>query len=69
KSLISLFVIASVNRVVLENAVAAKFADFENAVLYEAAWHAGVKYKYIVTRNIIDYKSSKLPVFEPKENY
>jgi len=65
KSLLSLFVIAPVNRVVLENAAAAKFTDFEDAVLYEAACHAGAK--YIVTRNIADFKSSKLPVFEPKE--
>ncbi|MBI5558189.1 MAG: PIN domain-containing protein [Deltaproteobacteria bacterium] len=65
QSLLSLFVIAPVNRVVLENAVSAKFADFEDAVLHEAACHAGAK--YIVTRNIGDFKKSKLPVFAPKE--
>ena len=59
------FVIATVNRVVLENAAASKFSDFEDAVLHEAACHAGAK--YIVTRNIGDFKNSKLPVFEPKE--
>jgi len=65
RSLLSLFVIAPVNRVVLENAAAGKFADFEDAVLYEAACHVGAN--YIVTRNIADFKNSKLPVFEPKE--
>jgi predicted nucleic acid-binding protein len=65
QSLLSLFVIAPVNRVVLENAAASKFADFEDAVLHEAACHAGAK--YIVTRNIGDFKNSKLPVFEPGE--
>ena len=65
KSLLSLFVVAPVNRVVLENAVASKFEDFEDAVLYEAACHAGAK--YIVTRNIADFKNSKLPVFGPNE--
>ncbi len=65
KSLLSLFVVAPVNRVVLENAVASKFADFEDAVLHEAACHAGAK--YIVTRNIADFKNSKLPVFGPNE--
>ena len=65
QSLLSLFVIAPVNRVVLENAVASKFKDFEDAVLHEAALHAGAE--YIVTRNIIDFKKSKLPVFAPKE--
>ncbi len=65
KALLSLFVIAPVNRVVLENAVAAKFKDFEDAVLHEAACHAGAK--YIVTRNVADFKNSRLPVFEPNE--
>ena len=65
QSLLSLFVVAPVNRVVLENAAASKFADFEDAVLHEAACHAGAH--YIVTRNIVDFKNSKLPVFMPKE--
>ena len=65
ESLLSLFVIAPVNRLVLENAATSKFTDFEDAVLHEAALHAGAK--YIVTRNSIDFKKSKLPVFEPKE--
>lgn len=65
QSLLSLFIIAPVNRVVLENAVALKFGDFEDAVLHEAACHAGAK--YIVTRNIADFKTARLPVFEPSE--
>jgi len=65
QSLLSLFVIAPVNRLVLENAIASKFKDFEDAVLHAAACHAGAK--YIVTRNIVDFKNSKLPVFEPRE--
>ncbi|MDA8419422.1 MAG: PIN domain-containing protein [Desulfobacteraceae bacterium] len=65
QSLLSLFVIAPVNRVVLEQAITAKFSDFEDAVLHEAACHAGAK--YIVTRNVADFKSSKLAVFAPKE--
>lgn len=65
QSLLSLFIIAPVNRVVLENAVASKIKDFEDAVIHEAALHAGAK--YIVTRNITDFKKSKLPVFNAKE--
>ncbi len=65
QSLLSLFVIAPANRLVLGNAAASKFDDFEDAVLHEAACHAGAK--CIVTRNIADFKKSKLPVFEPKE--
>jgi len=63
--LLALFVIAPVNRLVLEGAVKSKFNDFEDAVLHESALHAGAK--YIVTRNSIDFKKSKLPVFEPRE--
>jgi predicted nucleic acid-binding protein len=65
KALLSLFVIAPVNREVLENAISAKFSDFEDAVLHASACQAGAK--YIVTRNIADFKNSKLPVFAPKE--
>ena len=64
-SLLSLFVIAPVNRLVLENALSLQFKDFEDAVLHEAALHVGAK--YIVTRNSIDFKKARLPVFEPNE--
>lgn len=64
-SLLSLFVIAPVNRIVIEGALKSKFNDFEDAVLHEAALHAGAK--YIVTKNSRDFKPSKLPVFEPRE--
>ena len=60
-----MFVIAPVNRVVLENAFAAKFKDFEDAVIHEAALNAGAE--YIVTRNTSDFKKTKLPVYEPTE--
>ncbi len=63
--LISLFVIAPVNRVVLERAIKSKFNDFEHAVIHESALIAGAQ--YIVTRNITDFKRSQLPVFEPSE--
>ncbi|HDO06191.1 MAG TPA: PIN domain-containing protein [Bacteroidetes bacterium] len=64
-ALLDLFVIAPVNRLVLEGAAKSKFNDFEDAVIHESALHAGVK--YIVTRNSIDFKRSQLPVFEPRE--
>lgn len=41
QSLLSLLVIAPVNRVVLENAAALKFTSFEDAVLHETAWYYG----------------------------
>lgn len=64
-AILSLFVIASVNRLVLESVAKSKFNDFEDAVIHESALHAGAK--YIVTRNSIDFKRSQLPVFEPRE--
>lgn len=65
KTLLDLFIIAPVNRVVLEDAVKSKFKDFEDAVLHESAIHAGAE--YIVTRNVSDFKQSKLPTFSPVE--
>ncbi len=41
QSLLSLFTVAPVNRLVLEQALAASFIDFEDAVLHAAACHVG----------------------------
>ena len=65
KALLSIFEVAPVNRVVLENAIASKFRDFEYAVVYEAACNAGAG--YIMTRNVRDFAPSTLPVFTPSE--
>jgi len=64
-SIMALFAIASVNRLVIEDAIKAKFTDFEDSVLHEAARHANVE--YIITRNIKDFKKAKIPVFTPVE--
>ena len=61
----ALFEVASVNRLVIENALKIKFTDFEDAVLHESAIHAGVE--YIISRNIKDFKNAKIPVFTPTE--
>jgi predicted nucleic acid-binding protein len=65
RSLLSLFEIAPVNRLVLENALACGFSDFEDAVVHEAARHADAK--YIVTRDLAGFKKAELPVFTPSE--
>lgn len=65
QSLLSLFNVAPVNRGVLEQALAASFSDFEDAVLHAAACHAGVQ--SIVTRNVRDFSKATLPVFTPVE--
>ncbi len=64
-SIIALFEIASVNRLVIENALKSKFTVFEDSVLHESARHAGAE--YIITRNIKDFKNTKIPAFTPTE--
>ena len=64
-SIVALFEIASVNRLVIENALESKFADFEDSVLHESARHAGVE--YIITRNIKDFKKSIIPAYTSTE--
>ena len=64
-SIMALFEVASVNRIVIENALNSKFIDFEDSVLHESARHAGAE--YIITRNIKDFKNSKIPVYTPME--
>ena len=64
-SIMALFEIASVNRIVIESALKSKFTDFEDSVLHESAKHAGVE--YIITRNIKDFKKANIPVFTPTE--
>jgi len=65
QSILSLFIIAPVNRVVLEQALTDSFTDFEDAVLHASACHAGVQ--SIVTRNVRDFNKAILPVFTPAE--
>lgn len=64
-SLLEMFDVASVGRAVVKGALLARFADFEDAVLNEAAQHAGVQ--CIVTRNMKDFKHATLPVYLPDE--
>ena len=65
QKLLALFEVAPVNRPVLETALQARFGDFEDAVVYAAALHVGAD--VIVTRNEVDFKSSKIPVYSPLE--
>lgn len=64
-NLIQLFDIAPVNRAVIEDALKSKFTDFEDAVIYQASYHAGVE--AIVTRDIKGLKKSEIPVYNPTE--
>ncbi len=64
-SIMALFEIAAVNRLVIENALKSKFSDFEDSVLHESARHAGAE--YIITGNIKDFKKSKIPAYTATE--
>lgn len=64
-ALLRLFDIAPVNRMVLANALDTAFADFEDAVLHDAARH--LECQYIVTRNVRDFAAATMPVYTPAE--
>lgn len=65
KKLVTLFEVAPVNRHVIDSAISAKFNDFEDAVIHEAACYVGVD--AIVTRNQKDFTASKIPVYSSIE--
>ena len=64
-SLLTLFEVASVNRAVLEKALQAGFTDFEDAVIHEAALHAGAN--GLISRNPGDFKGARIPVYSSEE--
>lgn len=63
--LLRLFGVAPVTHLTLADALDAGFADYEDAVLHEAARHAGMH--CIVTRNVQDFAAARLVVWEPSE--
>ncbi|MFA4835439.1 MAG: PIN domain-containing protein [Dehalococcoidia bacterium] len=65
EKLFSLFEVAPINRAVLEAALKSRMADFEDAVLSEAAKAVGVD--GIVTRNIKDFKRAGISIYNPIE--
>lgn len=65
RGLLALFSIADVNQKVLEAAIFSDFADFEDAVLYQAGCYAEVD--AVVTRNGKDFKTAERPIYSPDE--
>lgn len=65
RQLLRLFEIAPVTRAVLEEALSLGLQDFEDAVLHEAARHAGAD--AIVTRNGEDFATAVLTIHTPEE--
>jgi predicted nucleic acid-binding protein len=63
--LISLFDIAPVNRAVIDGALCSRVTDFEDAVLDQAAHHAGAD--AVITRNTKDFLHSAVKALDPKE--
>ena len=64
-SLLELFEICPVNRAVLQSAAMSGIADFEDAVLHEAARLSNCQ--AIVTRNGRDFKKATLAILDPAE--
>jgi predicted nucleic acid-binding protein len=65
EQLLRLFEVAAINRTVLASALLLKFSDFEDAVLHEAAIHAGAN--AIVTRDIKGFHKATIPVYSSAE--
>lgn len=65
RKLLSLFEVAAVNRTVVDRALESKITDFEDAVLLEAARHAGAD--ALVTRNGQDFKADKFAIYTPTD--
>jgi predicted nucleic acid-binding protein len=63
--LLRVFEVAPVTRAVLEEAVRLPLRDYEDAVLHEAARHAGAE--AIVTRNASDFRGGQLTIYTPPE--
>jgi predicted nucleic acid-binding protein len=65
RTLLGLFEVAPVTRAVLTDALDLDLADFEDAVLHEAARHAGAE--AIVTRDPKGFAAARLKLYTPDE--
>ena len=65
RQLLALFEVAPVNRATLDAALAGNMADFEDAVLAEAAHQAGAQ--AIITRNLKDFAQSPVRAYTPRQ--
>lgn len=65
RTLLGLFEVAPVTRVVLTDALDLSLPGYEDAVLHEAGRHAGAE--AIVTRNATGFAKARLKVYAPDE--
>ena len=57
--------VTPVDSVIIDKAIASEFKDFEDAMQYYSALREGAD--AIITRNIVDFTSAKIDVYEPQE--
>ena len=57
--------VTPVDSLIIDEAIASRFSDFEDAMQYFSAMRENID--YIVTRNKKDFKAAQIPVFEPQE--
>lgn len=65
RKLLKLIEIENVGQGVIDKAATSRFKDFEDAVQNYCAEMSG--HKILITRNVKDYKESKLSILTPKE--
>lgn len=66
KNLESLAEIIDTSRIAVKQALDSEFKDFEDAIQYFSA-KSNKKIDAIITRNVADFKLSKLPILTPEE--
>lgn len=57
--------VTTANDMVVDDALASAFKDYEDALQYHSALKHNVD--CIITRNVIDFKNAKIPVLSPDE--
>ena len=65
RTLLGIFEVAPVTRSVLTDALELDLADFEDAVLHEAARHAGAE--ALVTRDLKGFAGARIKLYAPDE--
>ncbi|KGJ97147.1 PIN domain-containing protein [Thalassotalea sp. ND16A] len=63
--LLEMFEIAPVNRITIQDSLTSNFTDFDDAIIYNSALH--VNANGIVTRNVKDFKTAKINIYQPHE--
>ncbi len=65
RELLAIFEVGGLDSAIIESSFGSKIADFEDAILEGFASHHGAE--YIATRDIKDFRRSRIPAKEPIE--